>query len=263
MSHPCTAHGTEIRTLRRYPREMSRRRVGPFAILRDMFANHSDLGVIVAFFGVGLVAVLGYAIVRGDGDSSAKVTVDRSTTSTPRFTAPPPTRATRRTTPTVLGPAPSATTTAAPNTTTTTRRSTRRATGRGTTGRGTASRGTKTGGEKVFGPATSVRWTASPATATLGAGAHLAGSVVAKNLNPSAGWVLSPGCSSGPTMLAVASFDKRCAPAGRKVVLPGSRSHRWEWTWNATSDGKITGAPLAAGNYSFKIGGATVTVTVI
>ena len=242
---------------------MSRKRVGPFAVTRDMFANHSDLGVIVALACVGVLAALGYAVARGNNDGAATVKIDQSTTSTPRFTAPLITRPTVA--PKLEIPATTISTATTPpaveSTTTTRQRNNRR-----------NNPGAKTGGAKsriktAPGPATNVRWTASPGTVTLGPGAHISGRVVVKNLSPLPGWVLSPGCSPGPSpgpsSLSAVPFRLTCAPTGRQVVLSGLRSHRWEWSWYATVDGKIRSTPLAPGIYSFNIGPAIVTVTVI
>ncbi len=110
--------------------------------------------------------------------------------------------------------------------------------------------------------AANVTWTASPATVTVAAGGHAAGFVFAKNLDPIAGTVVSPGCPVLSTTGVVHLPPKACPPAGRVVVLSAFRKRKWEWVWNATTDGVSTSPPIAPGTYTLSIGGATVAVTV-
>lgn len=117
-----------------------------------------------------------------------------------------------------------------------------------------------TGGGAV-GPASAVRWAVKPSQANLPPGGHISGFVVAKNLGSTPGWIGAPGCASGPRP-AARGAAKLCAPAGTQTRVEAGRSHTWEWTWNATVDGRRGSAPLAPGNYTFLIGGATVAVTV-
>ncbi len=236
---------------------MSRKRVGPFSAARGMSGNHSDLAVIVSLIAVSLVAAVSYGLVRGGDDGSAVVTVNQSTNSTPRYTAPP---VTKRTTAPQFAVPQDATTSVSPvpeSPTTTTTRTTAKG-----KGKGAKAGGAQSGGQRQLGPATNVRWVASPGTATLAPGGHLSGVVTAKNLSSVPGWVITPGCSSGPSTFAATPFALTCATSGRQVVLPGSRSKSWEWTWNATVSGKKNATPLAPGTYSFMIGPATVSVTV-
>ncbi len=116
------------------------------------------------------------------------------------------------------------------------------------------------------GPAHNLRWSASPAAFSIAPGGHMTGFVVVKNLDSTPGFVLSPGCPSGPSPASFAARVPRvaplCAPAGKATLVEANQSHTWEWAWNGTVDGKRGTAPLAPGKYAFTIGGATVHVII-
>jgi hypothetical protein len=111
-------------------------------------------------------------------------------------------------------------------------------------------------------PARHVQWSATPQQITLAAGGHAAGFVFARNLDAIRGTVVSPGCPQLVGHPPVSLSADHCPPANRTTSIAGLRAHKWSWVWNATSDGTRTGAPLAPGAYTLKIGGATVAITV-
>ena len=111
-------------------------------------------------------------------------------------------------------------------------------------------------------PAAAVLWTTKPGAFTVAPGGNARGGVTATNLDSTPGTVPSPGCPvlvGHPPVLLPANL---CPPAGRHPVLAPHKPKRWGWGWYATSDGTSKGTPLPAGNYTIKIGGATVPITV-
>ena len=124
----------------------------------------------------------------------------------------------------------------------------------------------KGGGHSVpgsGGPVLATRWAVSPATIALPPGGHVSGYVVVKNLTGATGWVPAPGCAGPPHAASRRPTATRmCAPSGTPTYVEAGRTHTWEWSWNATSDGRSGSPPLAPGAYAFNIGGAIVHVTV-
>ena len=111
-------------------------------------------------------------------------------------------------------------------------------------------------------PVVAVLWSATPNAFTLAPGGHAGGNVAATNLDTAPGTVPSPGCPvlvGHPPVLLPRTL---CPPTGRTPVVAAHKQKRWQWGWNATSDGTRTGTPLPAGAYTIKIGGATVPITV-
>jgi hypothetical protein len=85
---------------------------------------------------------------------------------------------------------------------------------------------------------------------------------VATNLDAVTGTVTTPGCPVLVGHPPVSLPPTFCPPAGRTLVLGPGRRTKWQWGWNATSDGTRTGTPLPPGAYTVTIGGATVSIAV-
>jgi hypothetical protein len=219
---------------------------------------------------VGLVALSAALVLVGAacGSSGGARAAQPTTTLPAVFNEQPslPAPTTPRTTTTAVAEAPTSSTAATMTTSTTAAPQHGHRTQGNGGGRGRSAPAPK----PLPGPATDLKWVSSPSTVRLHAGNATNGAVVVKNLAGADGTVPSPGCPSGPTAsggvpqaATVVRVGGKCAPSGKLTVVRAGGTHTWEWQWAATATGRPGAAPLRPGSYTFTIGGATVTVTVV